>query len=100
METLKSLRDYFPTSVYTGKCLIFISEDWRVELTEHHDNDFTKSDAGPPIIRVRISKKTMDGEFISGHYEDFQLPSLGELADQIEKYVQLAIGSNLRENID
>jgi hypothetical protein len=32
--------------------------------------------------------------------EDFQLPAPGELADQIEKYVQLAIGSNLRENID
>jgi len=28
------------------------------------------------------------------------LPSLGELAEQIEKYVQMAIGSNLRENVE
>ncbi len=100
METLKILREYFPTAVYTGKCLVFISEQWRVELTEHRDDDFTKSDSEPPIIRVKISRKTMDGEFMPGHYEDFQLPVMGELADQIEKYVQLAIGSNLRENLD
>lgn len=100
METLKILREYFPTAVYTGKCLVFISEQWRVELTEHHDDDYTRSGGEAPIIRVKISKKTLDGEFIAGHYEDFQLPIIGDLADQIEKYVQLAIGSNLRENPD
>ena len=92
METLKILRDYFPMAVFTGKCLVFISEDWRVELTEHKDDDFSKSDAEPSIIRVKISKKALDGEFIPGHYEDFQLALLGELAEQIEKYVQLAVG--------
>ena len=97
METLKVLRDYFPMAVFTGKCLVFISEEWRVELTEHKDKDFSKSDAEPSVIRVKISKKAVDGEFIPGHYEDFQLASLGELAEQIEKYVQLAIGSNIRE---
>jgi hypothetical protein len=50
-----------------------------------------------PVIRVRIYKKALDGDFIMGHYEDFQLPSLGELAEQIEKYVQSAIGRNIRE---
>lgn len=97
METLKVLRDYFPMAVFTGKCLVFISEEWRVELTEHKDKDFSKSEAEPSIIRVKISKKALDGEFITGHYEDFQLASLGELAEQIEKYVQLAIGRNIRE---
>ena len=100
METLKILRDYFPMAVFTGKCLVFISEDWRVELTEHKDSDFTKTGKTPSIIRVRISKRTLEGELISGHYEDFQLASLGELAEQIEKYVQLAIGTNLREKIE
>jgi len=52
METLKLLRDYFPTAVFTGKCLVFISEDWRVELTEHKDSDFSKADTEPSIIRV------------------------------------------------
>lgn len=100
MGTLKLLRDYFPTAVFTGKCLVFISEDWRVELTEHKDSDFSKPSPEPPIIRVRIFKKALNGEFVPGFYEDFQLSSLGELAEQIEKYVQMAIGSNLRENIE
>jgi len=99
METLKLLRDYFPTAVFTGKCLVFISEDWRIELTEHKDSDFSKSDILPSVIRVRIFKKALNGEFVPGHYEDFQLALLGELAEQIEKYVQSAIGTNLRENI-
>jgi len=97
METLKLLRDYFPTAVFTGKCLVFISEDWRVELTEHKDSDFSKAGTEPSIIRVRIFKKALNGEFMPGHYEDFQLASLGELAEQIEKYVQLAIGRNIKE---
>ncbi|MHC4510094.1 MAG: hypothetical protein ACYTAO_14240 [Planctomycetota bacterium] len=100
METLKLLRDYFPMAVYTGKCLVFISEDWRVELTEHKDTDFTHSEGTASIIRVRVFKRTLEGDLIPGHYEDFQLASLGELAEQIEKYVQLAIGANLRENVE
>ncbi|MHC4463070.1 MAG: hypothetical protein ACYS6W_11790 [Planctomycetota bacterium] len=98
METLKLLRDYFPMAIFTGKCLVFISEDWRVELTEHKDNDFSKADTEPSIIRVKICKKALNGDFIPGHYEDFQLASLGELAEQIEKYVQSAIGKNIRED--
>jgi hypothetical protein len=98
MDTLKLLRDYFPTAVYTGKHLVFISEDWRVELTEHKDSDFSKGATQPSIIRVRIFKRAINGDSTAGFYEDFQLPSLGELAEQIEKYVQSAIGANLHEN--
>jgi len=100
METLKLLREYFPMAVFTGKCLVFISEDWRVELSEHKESDFSKADAEPAVIRVRIFKKALNEQFVPGHYEDFQLASLGELAEQIEKYVQLALGTNIRENIE
>jgi hypothetical protein len=100
METIKKLRDYFPTAVYTGKCLVFVSEDWRVELTEHKDSDFTKAGEQPPIIRVKVFKKAISGELIPSYHEDFQIASLGELAEQIEKYVQMAIGSNLREGLE
>jgi hypothetical protein len=100
METLKLLRDYFPTAVFTGKCLVFISEDWRVELSEHKDSDFSKADAEPAVIRVRIFKKALNGQFVAGHHEDFQLESPGELAEQIEKFVQSALGTNIRENIE
>jgi len=97
METLKILQDYFPTAVFTGKCLVFISEDWRVELTEHKDSDFSKSSKEPSLIRVRIFKKALNGEFVPGHYEDFQLQTLSELAQQIEKYIQMAVGKNISE---
>jgi len=97
METLKILQDYFPTAVFTGKCLVFISEDWRVELTEHKDSDFSKSSKEPSLIRVRIFKKALNGEFVPGHYEDFQLQTLSELAEQIEKYIQMAVGKNINE---
>jgi hypothetical protein len=100
METIKKLKDYFPTAVYTGKCLVFVSEDWRVELTEHKDSDFTKASQQPPIIRVKVFKKAISGELIPSYHEDFQIASLGELAEQIEKYVQMAIGSNLREGFE
>lgn len=100
MDTLRSLVEYFPTAVFTGKCLVFVSEDWRVELTEHKDSDYSTGGNSTPTIRLRIYKKALSGELLAGHYEDFQLAQLGELAEQIEKYVQLAIGTNLRENID
>ena len=99
MNTLKLLREYFPTAIFTGSCLVFISEDWRVELSEHKDSDFSKTAVGPSVIRVRIFKKALNGEFVPGHYEDFQLENPGELAEQIEKYVQQAIGANLKEDI-
>ena len=47
-----------------------------------------------------VFKKALNGEFVPGHFEDFQLPSINELAEQIEKYVQLAIGANLRERTE
>lgn len=96
-STIKLLYDYFPTAVYTGKSLVFISEDWRVELTEHKNTDFSQPNSCPDIVRVKIFKKALSGEFLPGHYEDFQLETLSELAEQIEKYVQNAVGGNIRE---
>ena len=99
METLKALLDYFPMAVFTGNCLVFISESWRIELTEHQDNDYSKGENTPAIIRVRFYKIALNGDLIPGHYEDFQIPVLGELAGQIEKYIQMAVGVNLKEII-
>ncbi len=87
-------------AIYTGKCLLFISENWRVELSEHKESDFSKGKDQPSVIRVKIEKRALNGDLVQGHYEDFQLASLGELAEQIEKYVQMAIGANLREMIE
>lgn len=98
METLELLYDYFPTAVFTGKSLVFISEDWRVELSEHKEANFCNVGKEPSIIRVKIFKKALSGEFLPGHREDFQIKSLSNLATQIEKYIQSAVGSNIREN--
>lgn len=98
MEMLRKLADYFPTSVYTGKCLVFVSEERRVELTEHKRRDFGGGQSGASVIRVRIMLKEQN-DYVPTHTEDFQLPDMGELAEQIERYVQFAIGKNIREMI-
>jgi hypothetical protein len=99
MDILKLLYDYFPTAVYTGSSLVFISEEWRVELKEHKNSSFSSLSKSIPIVRVRTFKKAMNGEFLAGHYEDFQIGALGELAGQIERYIQFSVGQNLRENV-
>ncbi len=93
---LKLLRDYFPTAIFTGKSLVFISEESRVELTEHSQAGMADVDA-VPIIRVKLYYRSEIGEFVSGHYEDFELENLADLAGEIEKFIQAAVGKNLRE---
>ncbi len=90
------LREYFPTAICTGNALVFISEDSRVELTEHNRGGFA-SEQSIPVIRVRLFHKITTGEFEPGHYEDFQLPDLHDLAGEIEKFIQSAVGKNIKE---
>jgi hypothetical protein len=97
MEKLKELYDYFPTSVFTGSSLVFISEEWKVELTEHQNTDFSKTSQNCPVIRVKIFKRALNGEFLQGHYVDFNISSTSELATQIERYIQGAVGKNIKE---
>jgi len=101
MDVLKLLYDYFPMAVYTGRYLVFVSEDYRVELSQHKRTDFSQPTEGQalPLVRVRVFKKALNGDFVPGHYEDFELASLAELATQIERYVQFAVGRNIRENV-
>ena len=100
MEILKKLCEYYPAAVFTGKCLVFISEDWRVELTERKNEDFSQTAEAQAVVRVKIFKKAMNGQFVAGHYEDFLVHNLNESAEQIEKYIQSAVGANVRENIE
>jgi len=93
---LKLLRDYLPTAIYTGRSLVFISEDSRVELTEHARGSLAPGEE-VPVVRVRLFAKGPTGEFEPGHYEDFDIKDLGELAGEIEKFVQCAVGKNLKE---
>lgn len=99
MDILKVLYEFFPTAVYTGKCLVFISDEWKVELWEHANRNFGAAESDKPVIRVKILKKALNGEFVPGHYEDFQIDPVNELANQIERYIQFAVGKNIRENV-
>ena len=90
------LREYFPTAICTGSALVFISEESRVELTEHSRGGFA-GDGAVPIVRVRLFTKIDTGEFEPGHFEDFQLPDLPDLAGEIEKFIQSAVGKNIKE---
>ena len=92
---LKLLRDYFPTAIYTGRSLVFISENSRVELTEHSQRGIATGVGS--IIRVRLFSQLPSGEFEPSHYEDFELADLSDLAGEIEKFVQFAVGKNLKE---
>jgi len=95
-ERLEILRDYFPTAVFTGKALVFISEDSRVELSEHKQGSLGQAEV-VSVIRVRLFAKDAGGEFVPGHYEDFELADISDLAGEIEKFVQFAVGKNLKE---
>ena len=95
-ERLRILRDYFPTAIYTGKALVFISEDSRVELTEHSRGSLAEGET-VSVIRVRLFAKGEGGEFEPGHFEDFELAEISDLAAEIEKFVQFAVGKNLKE---
>ncbi len=94
-ERLQLLRDYFPTAIYTGKALVFISEEHRVELTELPSRHFTGSN--PASIRVRLYIRNNNGEFTGGHYEDFEIDDIHDLAGEIEKFVQFSVGRNIKE---
>ena len=98
-DILKVLMEFFPTAINTGQCLVFISEEWRVELREHTNPNFGKNGQHIPVIRIKVFKKALNGEFVTGHYEDFQIEPVSELAAQIERYVQNVIGRNIRENV-
>lgn len=94
---LRELYEFFPTAVFTGKALVFISEENRIELTEHRRANFSSIGKEMPVLRVRIFKKALNGEFVPGHYEDFELHSVNELAAQIERFIQFSVGKDIRE---
>ena len=96
MDRLKRLRDYFPTAVFTGRGLVFISEETRVELTELPREGFADKPNGS-VIRVRLFIRTAEGQYDPCHYEDFEMTDLSDMAGEIEKFVQHAVGKNLRE---
>ena len=79
-----------------GDKLIYISDESKVELTEHRREDFANG-RSTPFIRVRQFIKTEEGKFEPGHYEDFMITDISDLAGEIEKYVLFTVGLSLKE---
>ena len=67
-----------------------------MELSEHSRGGLSETDM-VPVIRVRLFYRNTFGEFEPGHYEDFELPDIADLAAEIEKFVQSAVGKNIKE---
>lgn len=99
VSRLKQLRHFFPTAVFTGSKLVFISEQWKVELSEHTRGQLSQ-DNQYSVIRVRLLARDAQGDYVPGHYEDFEIDDISDMASEIERYIQFAIGSNIRENPD
>lgn len=96
---LKQLYEYFPTAVDTGQCLVFISDQTKVELWELKNASFGIGKSNSTGVRVKTFRRALNGDFIPSAYQDFQLSSISELAQQIERYIQFSVGQNIKEKI-
>jgi len=95
---LEQLIEYFPTAVYTGEKLVFVSENWTVEVIEHQEAVYCKLAESYSTVRVNVYKTPEEGFRKLVNSEDFTLKDCRQLAAQIEKYIENAIGAFVREN--
>jgi hypothetical protein len=94
---LEQLIEYFPTAVYTGEKLVFVSQNWTVEVVEHTERVFCSLGEDRSTIRVNVYKTPEQGFRQLCNSEDFTLSNCSQLAAQIEKYIENAIGALIRE---
>ncbi len=94
---LKQLVEFFPTAVYTGQKLVFVSKDWNVEVVEYTERVYCNLGEEKPTIRVNVYKITDDNSRCLQHSEDFTLTDCCELAAEIEKYMQRSIHKAIKE---
>lgn len=95
---LEKLVEFFPTAVYTGQKLVFVSENWNVEVIEHTEKMYCNLGSEVSTIRVNIYKTGNDMYQRLVHSGDFTLSNCRELAAQIEKYIQNAIDVTIKES--
>ncbi len=94
---LKKLVEFFPTAVYTGSKLVFVSEIWNVEVLEHTEKVYCNLGKDTSTIRVNIYKTTDDNYQSLMRSADFTLSNCRELAGEIEKYIQNSIDAIIKE---
>ena len=91
-ERLDQLRERLPMpTVFTGQSLVCISQQWRVEITEQTSKDYA-SGSTRSSFRVRVSEKLDDGTYQAGHQEVFAIDDVGQLAEEIDRFITFAVG--------
>ena len=94
---LEQLRERLPLpTVFTGRSLVCISQQWRVEISEQIARDFAAGKSKSKF-RVKVSEKLDDGTYQPGHEEVFAIEDMGRLAEEIDKFITHAVGFLLRE---
>ena len=97
MNILEKLYEYFPTGVYTGECLLVISDVWKVEISRYEDMDYSSLGKTKERIKVQLFKINEKKEFIPGTYQYFSISDVSILAEQIEKYITCTVAENIKE---
>ena len=95
-ERLDKLRERLPMpTVFTGRSLVCISEQWRVEITEQVSKDYAQNTSRSSFW-VRLSEKLEDGSYQPGHEEVFAIADVGQLAEEIDRFITHAVGYSPR----
>ena len=94
---LEQLIEFFPTAVYTGEKLVFVSENWNIEVLEHTEKVYCSLAESYSTIRVNVFKTPQEGFRRLVNSEDFKLKDCRQLATQIEKYIEGAINALIKE---
>ena len=96
-ERLSQLRDRLPLpTVFTGQSLVCISQQWRVEISEQTSKDYA-SGSTRSTFRVKVSEKLDAGPYQSGHEEAFAIEDVGQLAEEIDRFITYAVGYSPRD---
>ena len=96
-ERLEQLRQRLPLpTVFTGRSLVCISQQWRVEITEQIAKDYATGKSRSKF-RVKVSEKLDDGTYQPGHEEVFAIEDMGRVAEEIDRFITHAVGYAPRE---
>ncbi len=93
---LNQLRERLPLpTVFTGRSLGCISQQWRVEISEQTSKDYANS-TSRSTFWVKVSEKLEDGTYQAGHEEVFAIDDMGRLAEEIDRFITHAVGYSPR----
>ena len=97
MNILEKLYEYFPTAIYTGECLLIVSEVWKIEISRYEDMDYSSFGKSKERVKVQLFKRNEDNDFVPGAQQYFSISEISVLAEQVEKYITCTVAENIKE---